>query len=67
MTRAKDTPPATPADKEEGRAREAKGSVKEAIGKIIGDAVVEEHGNRERKAGARQAASKHPTEPDDAG
>ncbi|MFD1951692.1 hypothetical protein ACFSGX_13030 [Sphingomonas arantia] len=66
MTRAKDVPPAAKARADEGRTRQAKGSVQEAIGKIIGDAVVEQHGERERKAGAKQADPKHPPERDDA-
>lgn len=41
---------------EDGRARQAKGSVLEAIGKIIGDPAVETRGQRENEAGARQAA-----------
>jgi uncharacterized protein YjbJ (UPF0337 family) len=43
-----------------GRARQAKGSVQEAIGKIIGDAAVEKRGARESEAGARQAGDDAP-------
>ncbi len=44
------------------RTRRAKGSVKEAIGKIIGDAAIEERGSRESEAGARQADAGHDIE-----
>ena len=40
---------------EKGRVREAKGSVQEAIGKLIGDVQVEQQGASESKAGAREA------------
>ncbi len=46
------------------RARQAKGSVKEAIGKIIGDTDVERQGRRESKAGAEQARSESPERTD---
>ncbi len=46
-----------------GRARQAKGSVQEAIGKIIGNPVVERQGSRETAAGARQARAEHPATP----
>ena len=48
MTRKGDKP-------DQGRARQAKGSVLEAIGKIIGDPAIETRGLRESEAGARQA------------
>ncbi|WP_165374774.1 hypothetical protein [Sphingomonas montana] len=51
-------------EKDKARARQAKGSVQEAIGKIIGDTAVEKRGSRERKAGARQSDTKHPTPKD---
>lgn len=44
-----------PREQAAGRVRHAKGSVQEAIGKIIGDAGVERQGRRESDAGARQA------------
>ena len=40
---------------EKGRVREAKGSVQEAIGKLIGDVAVEQQGASESEAGAREA------------
>ena len=49
---------------DKGRARQAKGSVKEAIGKIIGDVDVERQGRRESKAGAQQARGEGPIEKD---
>ncbi len=48
---------------DEARTRRAKGSVQEAIGKIIGDTAVEKQGLSESKAGARQAKSEHPIDP----
>ena len=50
-----DTTPGGKAGSKTGRARQAKGSVQEAIGKIIGDPGVERSGRRESKAGAQQA------------
>lgn len=50
MTRDKEM-----SDRDEARARQAKGSVQEAIGKIIGDVAVERQGSQESEAGARQA------------
>ncbi|MGU3390565.1 hypothetical protein [Sphingomonas sp. M1A8_2b] len=44
----------------ESRVRQAKGSVQEAIGKIIGDVAVEKRGSSESEAGARQAKAKRP-------
>lgn len=38
---------------DKGRAREAKGSVQEAIGKLIGDVLVAQQGASESEAGAR--------------
>lgn len=49
-------------EKAKGRARQAKGSVQEAIGKIIGDARLEKRGSRESEAGARQAEGEAPAE-----
>ncbi|WP_010185430.1 CsbD family protein [Sphingomonas sp. PAMC 26605] len=49
---------------DKGRARQAKGSVKEAIGKIIGDVDVERQGRRESKAGAEQARGESPATKD---
>ncbi|GHH10998.1 MULTISPECIES: CsbD family protein [Sphingomonas] len=46
--------------RDKGRARQAKGSVQEAIGKIIGDADVERQGRRESEAGADQARGESP-------
>lgn len=46
--------------------RQTKGSVQEAIGKIIGDAAVEKQGSRESEAGAKQASAKDPIDRDDA-
>ncbi|WP_426263202.1 hypothetical protein [Sphingomonas sp. PWP1-2] len=46
--------------RDKGRARQAKGSVQEAIGKIIGDADVERQGRRESEAGADQARGDSP-------
>ena len=43
--------------KTDGRARAAKGSVQEAIGKLIGDVLVEQRGASESKAGARDCAA----------
>jgi uncharacterized protein YjbJ (UPF0337 family) len=57
-----DTTPGGKAGSKTGRARQAKGSVQEAIGKIIGDPGVERSGRRESKAGAEQARA----EPHDA-
>ena len=58
MTRDKDK-----SDQDEGRTRQAKGSIQEAIGKIIGDPGVERSGRRESKAGAKQAqAEPHETD-----
>jgi len=50
MTRDKDKP-----DQDDARTRQAKGSIQEAIGKIIGNAAIEQRGSRESEAGARQA------------
>ncbi len=50
-------------DKNTGRARQAKGSVQEAIGKIIGNVAVEKQGLSESKAGARQAKAENPIDP----
>ena len=47
------------------RARKAKGSVQEAIGKIIGDTAVERRGARESAAAARQAGAAPPSDADD--
>lgn len=47
-----------------GRARQAKASVQEAIGKIIGDADVERQGRRESEAGARQVRGESPAAKD---
>ena len=53
----------TATDKDSALARQAKGSVQEAIGKIIGDPGVERSGRRESKAGAQQAqAEPHETD-----
>ena len=49
---------------DKGRARQAKGSVKEAIGKIIGDPDVERQGRRESDAGAEQARGESPVKTD---
>ena len=49
MTRDKDKP-----DQDDARTRQAKGSIQEAIGKIIGDPAIEQRGSRESEAGARQ-------------
>lgn len=51
---------------DEARAKQAKGSVKEAIGKIIGDPDVERQGRRESKAGAEQARAKRTVKKDGA-
>jgi uncharacterized protein YjbJ (UPF0337 family) len=58
MTARRDRPgePATPAPNA-ATTREAKGSVQEAIGKLIGDDVVQAQGTAERKAGAADAAA----------
>ena len=48
---------------EKGRVREAKGSVQEAIGKLIGDVAVEQRGASESKAGARDSADAGPGKP----
>ena len=45
--------------------RQTKGSVQEAIGKIIGDVAVEKQGSRESKAGAKQADAETPIDPND--
>ena len=50
MTRDKDK-----SDQDEARTRQAKGSIQEAIGKIIGNAAIEQRGSQESEAGARQA------------
>lgn len=50
MTRDKDKP-----DQDDARTRQAKGSIQEAIGKIIGNAAIEQRGSQESEAGARQA------------
>jgi uncharacterized protein YjbJ (UPF0337 family) len=49
---------------DKARARQAKGSVKEAIGKIIGDVDVERQGRRESTAGAEQARGESPAQKD---
>jgi uncharacterized protein YjbJ (UPF0337 family) len=49
--------------KDKGRTRQAKGSVQEAIGKIIGNTAIEKRGLSESKAGARQAKAEHPVDP----
>ena len=43
-------------DRIEGAAHEAKGKVKEAAGKVIGDAKLETEGNAEKNAGKVQNA-----------
>ncbi|MEG3085201.1 hypothetical protein U1707_16240 [Sphingomonas sp. PB2P12] len=48
--------------KDDARVRQAKGSVQEAIGKIIGDVAVEKEGSRESEAGAKQAGPKAPVD-----
>lgn len=48
--------------KETGRARQAKGLVQEAIGKIIGDTSLEKRGSRESKLGAKQAEAESPAD-----
>lgn len=50
--------------KDDARVRQAKGSVQEAIGKIIGNVAVEKEGSRESEAGAKQASPKAPTDRD---
>ncbi len=50
MTRDKDK-----SDLDEARTRQAKGSIQEAIGKIIGNAAIEQRGSQESEAGAREA------------
>ena len=50
MTRDTDKP-----DQDDARTRQAKGSIQEAIGKIIGNAAIEQRGSQESEAGARQA------------
>lgn len=50
MTRDKDK-----SDQDEARTRQAKGSIQEAIGKIIGDPGIEQRGSQESEAGAREA------------
>jgi len=52
--------------KTDGRARQAKGSVQEAIGKLIGDVLVEQRGASESKAGARDSAAAANTNSDPA-
>ncbi|WP_156356893.1 hypothetical protein [Sphingomonas sp. Leaf38] len=42
-------------DTDKSRVRQARGSVQEAIGKLIGDAHVEQCGADESEAGAREA------------
>ncbi|TCQ06255.1 hypothetical protein [Sphingomonas sp. PP-CC-3A-396] len=42
-------------DTDKGRVRQAKGSVQEAIGKLIGDTTVTQRGASESEAGAREA------------
>lgn len=49
---------------DKARARQAKGSIKEAIGKIIGDADVEQQGRSESGAGARRATAEHAIDKD---
>ncbi|WP_200912574.1 hypothetical protein [Sphingomonas sp. Leaf242] len=51
--------------KNEAVVRQTKGSVQEAIGKIIGDVAVEKQGSRESKAGAKQADAETPIDPND--
>ena len=46
----------TKAKAEAAAAREAKGSVQEAIGKLIGDDAARERGSAEKKAGAADAS-----------
>ena len=54
---ARRTTPEAPKDAQAKAAatREAKGSVQEAIGKLIGDDAVRERGTAEKKAGAAEA------------
>ncbi|MES3151099.1 hypothetical protein [Sphingomonas faeni] len=59
MTRNRDDERVGNAD--DGRSRQAKGSVLEAIGKIIGDPAVETRGQRETEAGVRQAKRERPS------
>lgn len=47
----------------EGLAREAKGSVAEAIGKLTGNTVTEAEGKVEKTAGKAQAADEQGAEP----
>lgn len=51
-------------ERDKGRARQAKGSVREAIGKIIGNPEIQKEGRRESKAGAREAQAEDRSDPD---
>ncbi|TXC69637.1 CsbD family protein [Sphingomonas ginsenosidivorax] len=61
-TGAKDTGAKDTGEKGKGRVLQAKGSVREAIGKITGNAAVEKQGLRESEAGAKQAEADHPSD-----
>lgn len=47
-------------DKIEGATKQIKGSIKEAIGMLIGDPVVEAEGAAEKAAGAAQHVGREP-------
>jgi uncharacterized protein YjbJ (UPF0337 family) len=54
---ARTTPPTdTPSDADAAATREAKGSVHEAIGKLIGDDAARDRGSAEKEAAAAAAA-----------
>jgi len=55
-TRRPDAAAPTDVEAKTATTREAKGSVQEAIGKLIGDDVVRARGTAEKKAGAADAA-----------
>ncbi|GAA0674718.1 uncharacterized protein YjbJ (UPF0337 family) [Sphingomonas insulae] len=68
MSRRRNVPPeqgAPPARETPARdtaaAREARGSVHEAIGKLIGDDAASAHGKTEKHAGAAEGAAADPT------
>ncbi len=61
--KAGDTPPDAPVPTDPAGVREAKGSVHEAIGKLIGDDGARDRGSAERRAGAAAATPPSPRSP----
>lgn len=66
MTGRRNVPPrhGAMAAREKAASREARGSVHEAIGKLIGDDAASAHGKAEKHAGAAEGAAADPTPQD---